>query len=406
MVSEIIEPQGSSGPPPSLPHAVPEPRAPGRPGGGTPVPSTSGDDLTASLTHVRPDPLLGEFAPRTESPPAEDDSPLAHLADARRPSEEAPDLGVVIDRTEPRADVMEALASLDRNDAPAAGSAAPVHSSDALAGLDLGIPAPAATQSERPRPPQSTTARGVESRRDHEDEDEEPEPRGVSWTVLLLASYASAVTLGLVWVLWSGRKVREDVPDVSPTADARPDPGRRADRSHRVEPPKPIPAEQTTTLKQAVRIGQIEVTPLDITSGTVVLERNFNGRETRRGGSRALKLRLRLKNVSTDTVLAPFDEAFVRERVGEVPDSYVETGDGGPVIALFPLAVESELSIVGQSFRELRPGEDFETVVVTVPDALVKMTSEMTWRVRLRTDVNHTDDLGVRFRPEDVKPGR
>ena len=72
---------------------------------------------------------------------------------------------------------------------------------------------------------------------------------------------------------------------------------------------------------------------------------------------------------------------------------------------MFALAVESEWSIVGQVFRELKPGEAFETLVVTVPNALSQKTDEMTWRIRLRTDINHTDDLGVRFHADQIKPG-
>jgi hypothetical protein len=116
-----------------------------------------------------------------------------------------------------------------------------------------------------------------------------------------------------------------------------------------------------------------------------------------------LRLKLRLKNISSDTILAPFDEAFVRDRVGVEPDSFIETQGGGETIAMFPLAVESEWSIVGQEFRELRPGEAFETDVVSQPDAVSRLAPEMLWRIRLRTDINHTDELGVRFRAEDVQ---
>ena len=31
-------------------------------------------------------------------------------------------------------------------------------------------------------------------------------------------------------------------------------------------------------------------------------------------------------------------------------------------------------------------------------------SGELTWRVRLRTNINHTDDLGVRFRADDIAP--
>ena len=68
-------------------------------------------------------------------------------------------------------------------------------------------------------------------------------------------------------------------------------------------------------------------------------------------------------------------------------------------------AVESEWSIVGQQFRDLKAGESFETVIVSAPDSLSHKAPEMTWRIRLRTDLNHTDDLGVRFSEADIKPG-
>ena len=85
-------------------------------------------------------------------------------------------------------------------------------------------------------------------------------------------------------------------------------------------------------------------------------------------------LTLRLKNVSPDVVLAPLDEAFVRDRINADPDSFIEAGPTGATIAMFPLAVESEWSIVGQSFRELQPGEAFEFIVVSAPDAAGKLT--------------------------------
>ncbi len=97
----------------------------------------------------------------------------------------------------------------------------------------------------------------------------------MSLGTLLLLSYASAVTLGLIWILWTGRRIREDVADIVPTVDSRPDPGKRADGSRRIAPPKPIPAANLADLGKTIRIGQIEATPLAIVSGPVELEREF-----------------------------------------------------------------------------------------------------------------------------------
>jgi hypothetical protein len=115
-----------------------------------------------------------------------------------------------------------------------------------------------------------------------------------------------------------------------------------------------------------------------------------------------LSLRLRLKNVSSDSILAPLDEAFIRERGRGIRDSFIETGPTRQ-IDMFPLAVVSEWSIVGQEFRLLRPGESYETRVVTAPDALAHLAPQMTWRVRLRTDVNQTETLGIGFGEDDIR---
>ncbi len=264
-------------------------------------------------------------------------------------------------------------------------------STEAFSALDLSAP-PAAKSA----PP----VKGEE-----EDDDDDLPPRGSSWLTLLLISYSSAVTLGLLWVLLGGRRLREAEPrDVFPAVDTRPDPGRRAGRSRKAEPPPPLIAEHVTTLGKPVRIGSVEATPLEIVSGPVGLEPAIGEGEPREGGTGALKLKLRLKNISNELIFAPLDEAFLRERDTGERDSFIETTRTGQ-IAMYPLAVSSEWSIVGQEFRELRPGESYETVVVSSSDLGDRLTDEMTWRIRLRTGIDETDTLGVRFGKSEIRPG-
>jgi hypothetical protein len=385
---------------PSKEHAAsPEQGAPAD----DPATSTSSDELSASLARVRPDPMLGELD--TGISLEEFSRQVATPVEAPRESD-----GVVPPESDPlanlvvagsvRAESFNVLSGLDLSTSgetslPQA-SRPPGSTSEAVAALDLG----AATPSK----PRDRGSRFREPADVGEDNEEHHPARGRSWPTIILASYASAVTLGLIWVVWTGRRVREaPETDFLPPADTRPDPGRRAELARRIVAPPPLNADQITKLGQTIRLGQIEVTPLDVSSGPVTLERSLTRKERRPGGKSALKLRLRIRNVSNDVVLAPLDEAFLRERVRAEPDSFIETTEPGTPIPLFPLAVESEWSIVGQEFRELRPGEQFESMVVTAPDALAKVTTEMTWRVRLRSDINHTDDLGVRFNRSEIK---
>ncbi|HMB08595.1 MAG TPA: hypothetical protein VKP69_33295, partial [Isosphaeraceae bacterium] len=94
-------------------------------------------------------------------------------------------------------------------------------------------------------------------------------------------------------------------------------------------------------------------------------------------------------------------EAFLRENERGQLDSFIETSDGLQ-IKMFPLAVASEWSIIGQEFRELKPGQSYETEVVSAPDVQGHVTPEMTWRLRLRTGINQTDTMGVRFREDQI----
>src|SRR5262249_24130056 len=104
----------------------------------------------------------------------------------------------------------------------------------------------------------------------------------------------------------------------------------------------------------------------------------------------------KLRNLSSDTIFAPLDEAFLRERAPEIRDSLIRTGPNQS-IEMYPLAVESEWAIVDQEIRALKPGETLETLIVSAPDALSRTAPEMTWLIRLRTGINRTDVLAVRF---------
>ena len=76
----------------------------------------------------------------------------------------------------------------------------------------------------------------------------------------------------------------------------------------------------------------------------------------------------------------------------------------GPRPDMYPPAATSQWSIVGQGFHELEPGEPYEAVVGAA-DALRQKAPELTWRARLRTGIERTDMVGVRFRDSEIRPG-
>ncbi len=226
--------------------------------------------------------------------------------------------------------------------------------------------------------------------------EEEPAP-GKAWSTVLLASYASATTLAIAWLLLTQRG-REGRPvEPPPALDRRAHPGLQSALSRSIEPPKPLPADRIAVAGQVLKLGSLEVRPVDIRRQDVFLRRfDLAGRsDPSVGGKDAFVVRLRLQNTSKDLAFAPVDQAFVRER-GGVVDSYVETASGSKIYP-FPLAVESELSIVGQDFAALRPGESRTVSIASAPDVPGDDQGPFLWRIRLRTGLDRTESIGVRW---------
>ena len=218
------------------------------------------------------------------------------------------------------------------------------------------------------------------------------------WPSLILASYASAVTLGLAWTLWKDKAREKTEAGASSSTVAAPESARQSGLSRKVEPPEPILGEHFADLGRPLRVGDLEITPAEVLRRDVTLQRAdaFATPGRREGGKGALVLRLKLTNRSKDAVFAPLDRAYVRERGKDVVDTFLTTADDERIYP-YPLAVDSEWSIVGQNFGELKPGESKMVDIVSAPDAPPDQAGPFIWRVRLRTGINRTDAIGVRW---------
>lgn len=236
----------------------------------------------------------------------------------------------------------------------------------------------------------------------------EPEPAATPLSWILLVSYASAVTLALLWVVLGDRSLRQRGESLGPPPEPVPslcDPseGQRSDLTRDLGPALPIGEGNHVALGETIQVGDLEITPTDIVRDAVVLEHLGGDAETKDGGRDALWLRLKLRNRSETTSFAPLDESFIRDPDRGAPNSFVECGDAsGTRIYHYPLAVLSEWGIRGQGFPALHPGEAGEVVVLSTPGIGELGASPYLWRVQLRTAGNRTDLIGVRFRGEQV----
>jgi hypothetical protein len=235
----------------------------------------------------------------------------------------------------------------------------------------------------------------------HQKKEKDETPR-INWPLLLVSSYASALTLGLVWLLWSGRgpfrpRFSESVieGELSKASASKPD----LQNTHKT--PLPLLAQNLTELGKTMRLGDLELSPVSIVHRSVYLFRLEGSTGEERESPDSLVLTLRLTNRSESRVFSPLDRSFIRDSSASEDHSYIETSDG-PRILMFPLAAESEWSIQDQEFPALKPGESAETIIVSEPVQPARLGGRLTWRVKVRTKTYQTDVAGVRFSSADI----
>jgi hypothetical protein len=223
--------------------------------------------------------------------------------------------------------------------------------------------------------------------------------RPTTWGTVLLAAYAGFLTLVLTWLYASGRIV-----DRKNGAVALDRGGSAAARAHLNDPKvelADVPARLTTDLGSPVRVGEIEVTPIDVSSRRVSLRNVVDAEQRRREPAEALWLRLRVRNLSTKTRVTPIEPRFVRQPDQGIPETLIETGDD-PIYP-YPLALASEWEIIGQEFPELGPGEEQELLIVSEPGVDHRIRPRMTWRVRIRTAADQTELIAIEFGRHELK---
>jgi hypothetical protein len=232
-------------------------------------------------------------------------------------------------------------------------------------------------------------------------DDLERETSRISWPFLLVASYASALTLALIWILVSGRSLISQTASTEP--DRQPAGGRPVDQAQ--PHPAPLirlPEDKLTSIGTGVRLGDLEVTPLGVAHGIVELLRLQGNLDDHREAGAALSLTVEIKNISRDHSFPPLESSLVRDQSPGDDQPCLELADGRR-IALFRLAPESEWSIVGESFPTLKPGQSFETRLVTEPVSLAELNDPLIWHLKLRITPFQTDVLGVRLSRSSIQ---
>jgi len=216
----------------------------------------------------------------------------------------------------------------------------------------------------------------------------------VPMLLIFLIPYALTTTAFIVWQIYNQNK------PVFDPLERLPDPKPGSGGAKRIHPLSPLPAKLKTSLHQSLRVGDLEVTPLDART-------DAQGR---------LGLSLKLRNGSQDVAFGPvLPVEFYRFRplgmVDTGPYTYLEVGDR----RLYVLSTEWEKTPKRKNDElfdgMLQPGEELVAVFRTGPDdkgiirAAEAARGALLWRVQLRrglvavqdTEVSATAVIGVEF---------
>lgn len=218
--------------------------------------------------------------------------------------------------------------------------------------------------------------------------------------LILLASYASAVTLALGW-LWMNRQTAqphelESLPDVAPLD---------ANEFRYVPQSAVMPPGHTLPLGGRQQLGFIEVEPLRVTRDPVEFTHYENPGDSRPPTVPVLKLWVRFTNVSKDQLIAPLDATLLFTRSYQSESDTIlsnqlllpadkAAGEAPAYMLDHPLSSEWDLKDQRLGYR-LKPGESMETYVPVDPASTNSLMGDLVWRLHFRKGYNPQTGHGV-----------
>jgi hypothetical protein len=224
------------------------------------------------------------------------------------------------------------------------------------------------------------------------------------WFVLL-ASYASAATLVLLYLLYSVLTFRtsnlESLPDLVPKI--------RKDGQVEMLIPRPqatLPVGHVLKLGESQRFGSVVVTPVKITREPLhFVHHTGRSKLVRQPSAPVLKLWLKFENVSRDQTFPPLDATVLFKRiygnVGEPPKTNQffcqqdQQRSDGIRFFLYDQPENSEFLIAGQRLeQDVAPGETYVTFVPS-EEGDIELDGPCVWRVQFRKGYNRSSGRGV-----------
>lgn len=232
---------------------------------------------------------------------------------------------------------------------------------------------------------------------------------------LLLASYASAITIiALMLMMRGGQPANTDHLESLP--DVEPEP---VDELSYIPVNATLPPGHRLQLGEKQRFGNIEVEPLKIVKEPLEFTHyTGNGDLTRPASDPVYKLWLKFTNVSEKQEIAPLDGALLlrwvmnSEKQREYANYYIfADGDAADakVIETYRHSKTSDWDLQNQQLGHvLEPGESYETYIPSMEGLSQKLPENANWRLQFRKGYSPSGNgvttiIDVAFRREDVE---
>lgn len=218
----------------------------------------------------------------------------------------------------------------------------------------------------------------------------------------ILVSYSILLTIAFLYLFFSFFQAKphqlESLPDIAPPEEGE---------FRLIRENASLAPGHTLQIGETQRFGNIELTPLGVVRGPIEFE-HFQGLL----GSDVpptqpvMKLKLKIKNVSTDQVFAPFDADLLALREHD-PKNYdrvyanswvcksSDLGNRENRVLLYNHPPTSEFDLKGFVARPLNPGEEVETFLPTVEEGLGDLEGNLVWRFQVRKGFHPVTFNGV-----------
>lgn len=222
------------------------------------------------------------------------------------------------------------------------------------------------------------------------------------WFVVI-ASYASAVTIALIWLWASNRTAHrlENLPDVVPKMHNGEIVWEKYQEDAAVAP------GHTLKLSESRRFGSLLLTPVKVTRAPLTFVTRSGAPQTMLPPSQpVLKLWLQFENVSEDQTFAPLDDKLLLNRkfLENEANTFVcqvgeKQNDGQRVLVYdHPPWKDWSFRIQDQKIEDelrLKPGEKLTTFIATMEDGIEDLEGDLVWRVHFRKGYHPKTRHGV-----------